>query len=535
MQVWLLDYEKFIKVNDTQPVTDPIMFNSGNVPTTGGLFSTSIFGTSTRERRETFAYIDLKGYYINPKVYISLKRLNRNFESVIYGTKKYTVDKDGVLKEDENGGTGIKWLYDNWDKIKFARNNSNQRNERIDLITNNPKNIIFTNKFLVLPAFYRDVNIQSSDENTPKVPEINGLYAKIIRNVQTIEDSTTMQSILLAMSGKVQDLIVDIYNLIKDKIQGKSGYIRQFLMGKSIDYCSRVVITGTPYRANSVYDQNVDFYHTGIPLAQVASEFTPFIIFWLKNWFKNNFENQANSYIHFDEKGEKHLVKLDNPQTYFNEEYIEKHLSNYVKNPYTRFDRIEVPFKKEYMDQFKLKEYPTAKFRGHQLRLDQKNTVPEDTTPNVNRDLTWTDLIYMAAIDSTSDKHVWITRYPVLDYMGSYTTRIAVLSTRNTVPMFVNGHLYKAYPDVDLSVPITELDVLFRDSINLCALYLAGLGGGDHDGDQITAKGVFSQEANAECEKIINSKSNILTVRGSSIRGIGNEGVQTLYSMTRFR
>ena len=109
LQVWLLDSEKFVKVNGLKEVSNPIMFDSGNVPTKDGLFSTEIFGTSSRDRKETFAYIDLYKKFINPKIYLSLIRLNRNFESVIYGTKKFIIKND-ILTPDENGDTGIDWL-----------------------------------------------------------------------------------------------------------------------------------------------------------------------------------------------------------------------------------------------------------------------------------------------------------------------------------------------------------------------------------------------------------------------------------------
>ena len=52
--------------------------------------------------------------------------------------------------------------------------------------------------------------------------------------------------------------------------------------------------------------------------------------------------------------------------------------------------------------------------------------------------------------------------------------------------------------------------------------------------DQITVKSVFTQESNEECERIINNKTNILTIEGIGLRSIGNEAVQTLYTMTRF-
>ena len=51
----------------------------------------------------------------------------------------------------------------------------------------------------------------------------------------------------------------------------------------------------------------------------------------------------------------------------------------------------------------------------------------------------------------------------------------------------------------------------------------------DHDGDQITSKFIFTKEANEEAERIMVSKSNILTIDGGSIRSIGNEGIQCYY------
>lgn len=54
------------------------------------------------------------------------------------------------------------------------------------------------------------------------------------------------------------------------------------------------------------------------------------------------------------------------------------------------------------------------------------------------------------------------------------------------------------------------------------------------DGDQVTAKGVFSQQANLEAEKIMKSKVNVIGLAGNGIRITKNETVQTLYTMTKF-
>ena len=54
------------------------------------------------------------------------------------------------------------------------------------------------------------------------------------------------------------------------------------------------------------------------------------------------------------------------------------------------------------------------------------------------------------------------------------------------------------------------------------------------DGDQVTLKGVYSQEANQEAEKLLMSKSHILNIYGQNMRRTTNEGVQTLYMLTKF-
>jgi DNA-directed RNA polymerase beta' subunit len=460
---------------------------------------------------------------------MSLKRLNRNFESIVYGSKKFSIDKHGVIVQDDNGGTGLKWLYDNWEKIKFPRNDSSARNHRVDMLVNNKKDVLFLNKWVVIPAFYRDVNLHSADGN-PKVPEINDLYSKIIRNTNMLAESNDTDFIISSITGQTQDLLVDVYNLIKAKIEKKNGYIHKFLMGKSIDYCSRVLITATPYTANSPSDQHMDFYHTGVPLSHVCAEFTPFILFWLKRWFKRNIENHKNSISIINSSGEEVTIKLDNPEAYYNEDRLESRLSQFIKTPATRFDPVELPVSKDEMQRVGMKTAASARFVGYKASRDSTMEQPEN---KIVRSLTWTDLLYMAAVDVTADKHVILTRYPYLDYNGSYISKIFIISTRDTQPMLINGQLYETYPVINTKLPKEDMDSVFRDTVNIAPMYLKVMDA-DHDGDQITCKGVFSQEANEECSRILMSKPNLLSLLGSGLRGVGNEASQTLYSMTKF-
>ena len=150
MKVDLVSIKEVIAINKLQKVTNPIVFGRGAIPTPDGLLSTEIFGVTSTERKETFAYIDLHGYFFHPKTYKEVKRLDRRFESIVAGTKKYIISEDGgLIQDEENGQTGLKFLYDNWEKIKFEKNDSRQREQRIDLLRNNKKDILISENVLI--------------------------------------------------------------------------------------------------------------------------------------------------------------------------------------------------------------------------------------------------------------------------------------------------------------------------------------------------------------------------------------------------
>ena len=51
--------------------------------------------------------------------------------------------------------------------------------------------------------------------------------------------------------------------------------------------------------------------------------------------------------------------------------------------------------------------------------------------------------------------------------------------------------------------------------------------------DTVSVRGVFTEEANIECDQIINSGRNLLSPSGSSIRTLKNEGILGLYELTK--
>lgn len=48
----------------------------------------------------------------------------------------------------------------------------------------------------------------------------------------------------------------------------------------------------------------------------------------------------------------------------------------------------------------------------------------------------------------------------------------------------------------------------------------------------MTAKGIFTVEANEELDRVMNSKYNYITSGNTGIREASNEAIQSLYNMT---
>ena len=292
MKIDLMDVERLIRINglEGKEVTNPILFEAGNVPTPDGLLSLEIFGMTSQERKENYAYISLHDYFIHPYVYKILLRLDRKIEAVVKGTRNFTITEDGQLIEDENGNNGCAWLYKNWDKIKFKRNDSNVRNERINLIEAYSKNVLFVKNWIVIPAFYRDVNFQNVGDGKLSHNELTDLYCKLLKFTNMVAANNEFAFMSNANKGKVQDTLVEIYDYFKHKLEKKHGLIRKSLLGKTVDYGVRAVIAAPEFRNNRYDDNIVDFTHCAIPIALICTLFYPFMLHELRNFFNEQYE-----------------------------------------------------------------------------------------------------------------------------------------------------------------------------------------------------------------------------------------------------
>lgn len=527
MRIKLLNTELFIKANHLKEIRNPIILDRGSIPTSDGLLSTEIFGITPKERKTTYAYINLQGHFLQPLVYKQLKRLDGRIDALISGMNKFSINKNGELVEDAEGNTGLEWLYENWEKIKWKRNNSRIRSERIDLLEKYGKDELFTKYFIVIPAFYRDINLQKLDSGKPSLHEINSgsdqtngsSYSKLLRLTSTLKMGGSFAFALNNTKFQIQLCIVDIYNYFKSRIEKKFGIIRKGLLGKSVDYGSRLVISAPHINAEKYDDMIVDFSHVGIPLSKCIANATPFVIGWLSNFFKNEFEAMGNKYPIIDKDGKITYEELANPEAYFNDAYLEKLMKKFIYSYSERFDRIELPLKsgkKCYMI-----------FKGHipNLHSDEKPKLAGIG----DRYMTITDLFYLCAVDVYQNKNAVVTRYPISTMQSLFTSKVRPLSTIKTCQMSINGKIYNYYPVIEEG---KDPSTLFIEVLMMSNTLLDTLGA-DYDGDTTFARTVFSQEANLECERLQNEPTMVLNANGNPVRTSSKEAIQTIYDLTK--
>ena len=468
----VLDVEDFIKVNNVQQITDPIFFVRNGVPTSEGLLSNEIFGITKEDRANRFGYIDLYEWFLHPLAYIEWSRMDSRIKDIVFGTKKFIINAQGDFEENENGSSGVKFLKDNFSKIKIKSTESSKRDNKIKFLKENEKTI-FIKKFIVIPAYYRDVN--STSDGRVGVGELNKYYSSLIIAVRSLKET---QEYGLSMSdatkGRIQETLVLIYNYLCGTGNGettgvglskKHGIIKTSVMSKTADYGSRLVITAPTVKAENIDNIMVDTEHCSLPLASALVNFKPFIIFNVKRFFENEFSNHPTHTMK-NEKGELVTVQVKNPEMVFSDVEIEKQMNKFVHGYSKRLTPVEVP----------LVNGKTAYciFKGQNAdskELDiQRNALQ-------SRKLTWCDVLYMAAVEATRDKCVLITRFPMDSYWNEFPSKVRISTMKETEPIIVGSTYYPWYPKIREKDIDSNTSNLFIDSMQFTNLNLKSIGG----------------------------------------------------------
>lgn len=526
----IMDVEKFIKANNCKEITNPVTFSNGVIPTSDGLLSNEIFGITKTDRAGIFGYIDLGGLFMDPSCYKAWSRMDSRIKSIVHETQKYIINEDGDFEVNPHGKSGVKFLKDNFDKINFKRTASNKRDLKIDYLKKN-KDRMFISKYLVIPAYYRDIN------NTGRnigIGAINKMYASLLLAVRSLKSTQDYGfSDTGAICGRIQETLVLIYDwfcgnsnaAIKEEGAGigrKMGIMRRANMAKTTDYSSRLVLSAPNCRVETVNDLMVKMDRAALPLAAICADFYPYMLFNIKRFFENEL-GAIRPYRCINKNGKVLYKQLKDPLIEFSDERIKKELKRFIHGYSNRFIPIELP-----VEDAKPNETVYMQFKGR-----PSDDADNDQVDSIyNRRLTWVDVFYRAAVESTKNKSVFITRFPIDSYLNQFPINIVVSSTKDTEPIYIDGEYYQYYPKIREEMIEKDTSRMFVDTLMLSNLYLDGIGG-DYDGDTATAKSLYLEEANVEAQEFIHSKFNYVNLGAENVRVVKKDALQSLYNLTK--
>jgi len=484
--VWLFDVNAFIKETGIQPVTSLSIYQpSSSAYEPNGLFSERIFGElGTTDRMVTMSYITLNTAILQPLVYKNVVKLAGLYEEIIAGSAYATfdpVEKNFVRCNDRDkhpeADTGYTFFMGHFHEIVFERNSSRQRSDRIDILEKY-KDVLFCRQLLVLPAGLRDI-----DEQQMTLDDINKLYQTLLSYTFSIPsgaNSTMYDGVRFAIQKKA----VEIYDHIEGILRYKRGFIQGVWGHRRIALGTRNVITAASYATMTPNDpQTIQPDETKLGLFQTAKALQPIVVHHMRrNFFDPIFGIGSN------------LIALTDPKTLElayhkvdNDEIAKFDTPEAIEDWISRFQNVDIRNRPVTVHAADDKSYYLLMVydEGNQISLfrsldEFEKVLGSSVDLSKIRPLTWVELLYMSAYNAASGKHVFITRYPVIQDESCYPTAIHLCST---VPSRV-VHLKNTIVDqVVLTYP--EYPILgnpFLESIQLGTARLKGLDG-DYDGD----------------------------------------------------
>jgi len=270
MPIKLLNVEKFINSPEsgpkpTRPIKTAKTFtrnqNNEIIPNSGSFYDPSIFGFSSKEIFDQFAYIKLQEPILHPFIYKNLGSLGGLFNKCLNKDINCIVN-NGVLEDasassnPNTGGNGVNFIINNWNKINFNKYKNEKNKDFVDLLQHD-KNLIIIDKIPVIPIGYRNY---SNKHGMIEEDEITDIYKKIV-NINESKDwvkeldqvgqnefEQVIQSIYKNTSKKeyVQKYLNTLYEYFLNKLNAKDGFFNASLFGKRVDNVARYVANAQP-------------------------------------------------------------------------------------------------------------------------------------------------------------------------------------------------------------------------------------------------------------------------------------------------
>jgi hypothetical protein len=503
------------KLKTLRPVKSPDVYD----PVTGnfhedGLFSVLTFGRVGDEiRDQKFSYIDMHLNVLHPTIYRALVQLRSLYRDIMGGTayaQWSNEENDFVPANEMTGETGYAFFLKHWKKIKFKPSKSPVRTERVKMIDKYLP-ISTTKQILVMPAGLRDFVIDASGRGTED--EINDVYRRILGASKVIvgADGAETSSLYDNSRKSLQQGFNDVYDTILGMITGKKGFIQEKFGSRRIFNGTRNVISAMDTSTADLDGvQAPDYTDTILGLFQVIKGALPLTINLLRTgWLGEVFSvgGSATTARLVDVKTLKsEMVDLpsDTRDRWITVEGLEKVIESYriVEN---RHKPILVEGR-----------YLGLIYKGPDMTFrifGDINELPEGYDRQYVEPLTLVELLYLSGYHKWNTLKSIVTRYPVTGIGSTYPSTVyCKTSIRGEVRTELDATWTPVEGPLALEFP-TRVPNAFVDSQVIHPSRIAGLGA-DYDGDTASSTLVYTSEAIAEIDRLLDSREAFLDPRG---------------------
>lgn len=490
-----------------------------------GLYSTITFGTVGSEARSArYGYINLKIPVFHPTIYNALLQLKGMYGEII-ASKEFAIwdsDINDFVKSNAlEGQTGFEFFVEHWKKIVYVQRPSVLREQNI-LMIEKYKDVSLTDKVIVMPAAYRDMEVDDSGRESSD--DINKMYYKLIAISNTINPSTVKIS-PEAYNGQrvsLQNTFIEIYEYILAIVEGK----KNLLMGK---WASRKVFNGTRNVITSMDTTssflnapgNISINDTDIGIYQCMKAMLPVSRYHLKNGFLGKVFTDVGAPALLTNKNTLQSERVELKADTYNEWMTNEGLDNFIgvfKEPSVR----SIPIKINGYYLGLVYKGPDDTFKLiHGIDDLPEGRVKEDCIP-----ITMALLFYCSIYHIANKYPGYVTRYPILGPGSIYPSHLHLKSTIKSEVRKELGDDWEPLGEDRVAYEFpTDSD--FFNSMSPHSCRLSGLNA-DFDGDTSSCTVAYSDEAIKEVDDFFKSKIAYIDTNGEFIANLETDTVKYL-------
>jgi hypothetical protein len=441
-----------------------------------GLFSIETFGKVGEEKRNRlFSYIDMRVSVFHPVVFKTLCDLKGLYGEIMSGKAYAVFDtelKDFVRSNAGTGETGYNFFLKHFPNLTFEERPSAKREFSIKLINKYRENCLL-DKLVVMPAGLRDYTIDANGK--PSQDEINGLYLKVLSISGVIENVNTKINAAYLDSARfnLQIAVMDIYDYIKNMLEGKSKLILGKWAARKVFNSTRNVITShIPDTVELHSPKTVGTNQTVIGLYQYLRMILPLAVKHVRDTFISDV-----------------FVGPNAPAVLVNKKTLQKeaiHVDSDYFDEWTTYEGLEKVFAR--FSEENLRHEP-LEINGYYLGLiyddgvhyrfvQDVNELPEGRDKKYLRPITYAELLYLSVYKDASTIPCLVTRYPVTGYGSIYPSYVYLKTTVKSLTRKELGADWTETGNVAYEFPSTGIS--FYNSMSPSVAHIGRLGA-DYD------------------------------------------------------